>query len=174
MVLGQSSHIAYPRVLDAGTEHTVLTLKTANVLSHSEPWFAFQPNSFARPRAIQSTRSTTCRDEQVWPVRPQVYGSRACSCATRPYFSLSMNSLMGILSGMGPNSPNFLFGKKTILLSCAGMVENMERRKREGEEQTEAVKYARCGATKLEHGLIQCFGPMENPNALLSIEKSIE
>lgn len=64
-----------------------------------------------------STRLTTSRDEYDLPVKPHVYGSRESACATRPYFSLSMNSLIGMLSGIGGNTPADWAGRNTIVQS---------------------------------------------------------
>lgn len=53
------------------------------------------------------------------PVIPQVYGSRELACGTRPCFSLSINSLMGMLSGTLPKEPYFGSGRNTMVVESA-------------------------------------------------------
>jgi hypothetical protein len=101
---------------------TVLRANTASVLSHSDPSFGAQPNSFERLRASESTRLATSCDEYDFPVMPHVYGSRELACRTRPYFSLSINSLIGILSGIGSNWPDSFGGRNTIFPNPRGNI----------------------------------------------------
>lgn len=139
---------------------TVFSVKTASVLSHSEPWFGAHPSSLERPRAILSTRLTTSREEYDLPVNPHVYGSRELSCANRPYFSFSMNSLMGMLSGICGNWPADLAGRKTISESL-DVTGCSECHVCTGEEGISAGRM-RLAAVPVMYGILLCSLPFEN------------
>src|SRR5437016_2582103 len=78
---------------------TVFSEKTPTTLSHSVPAFGFQPSSLDNARASQSTRSFTSYVEYLFPVIPQMKGSREVLNGWRPYFSPSMKSQIGTESG---------------------------------------------------------------------------
>lgn len=79
--------------------HTVLTLNTPTILSHSVPLFGYHPSSFERALARRSTRSRTSKAEYSVPVSPQINRALALLNGRRPYFSLSINSEIDMESG---------------------------------------------------------------------------
>ena len=81
------------------SKFTVLTLNTPITLSHSVPLFGRMSSSLDNDLARLSTRLHTSAVEYSSPVSPQVNGAFERFIGCRPYFSLSMNSHIGIESG---------------------------------------------------------------------------
>jgi hypothetical protein len=108
---------------------TVFTEKIPATLSHSDPLFGSQFNSFANALASASTRCFTSLAVYPRPVMPQTNGFLAVSSGARPYWSLRMKSLMGIESGIESAEKCGIHGGGVKTIDRDGQQERIESSK---------------------------------------------